>query len=168
MTSSSLSVVVFVFWLSFLIIIAFATNERKERMLKKSLPPMKKKGNKLNKKKYGKTNKQTNVLKINNLPGVTTDGPSREREKGRERERARKYERDDAEICLDFCLFSFRARRASRVRVFVRLTTEEERKKERKVRRPTNFTTKRARSKLTSLKDEEVREDFQRVNSRWS
>ena len=64
MTSSSLSVVVFVFWLSFLIIIAFATNEKKGTNVEEKFAANEKKGNKLNKKKYGKTNKQTNVLKI--------------------------------------------------------------------------------------------------------
>ena len=58
MTSSSLSVVVFVFWLSFLIIIAFATNEKKGTNVEEKFAANEKKGNKLNKKKYGKTNKQ--------------------------------------------------------------------------------------------------------------
>ena len=129
MTSSSLSVVVFVFWLSFLIIIAFATNEKKGTNVEEKFAANEKKGNKSRKSTGKQTNKCIKNPTNHNL--TTTDGPSREREKGRERERG-KYERDDAENCLDFCLFSFRAPAAvPRVSACsFELTTE--RKKERK------------------------------------
>ena len=62
MTSSSLlSVVVFVFWLSFLIIIAFATNEKKGTNVEEKFAANEKKGNKQEKVRE---NKQTNLLKI--------------------------------------------------------------------------------------------------------
>ena len=97
--------------------------KRKERVSKKSLPPMKKKGNKQRKS----TGKQIKNPTNHNL--TTTVARTRERESERERG---KYERDDAEICLDFCLFSFRAPAAvPRVSACsFELTTE--RKKERK------------------------------------
>ena len=62
MTSeSSLSVVVFVFWLSFLIIIAFAANEKKGTNVEEKFAANEKKGNKQEKVRE---NKQTNLLKI--------------------------------------------------------------------------------------------------------
>ena len=77
-------VVVFVFWLSFLII-AFATNEKKGTNVEEKFAANEKKGNKSRKSTGKQTNKCIkNPTIYHNL--TTTDGPSREREKGRERE----------------------------------------------------------------------------------
>ena len=93
----------------------FAANEKERKQTRKS------------------TGKQTNKFIKNptNHNLTTTVARTRERERASERG---KYERDDAENCLGFCLFpSFLLPRAgggaSRVRVFIRINN---RKKERK------------------------------------
>ena len=125
-------VVVFVFWLSFLII-AFATNEKKGTNVEEKFAANEKKGNKSRKSTGKQTNKCIKNPTNHNL--TTTDGPSREREKGRERESEGNTNATTRRIVLisvSFPRFYFRAPAAvPRVSACsFELTTE--RKKERK------------------------------------
>ena len=124
-------VFVFVFWLSFLIIIAFATNEKKGTNVEEKFAANEKKGNKSRKSTGKQTNKCIKNPTNHNL--TTTVARTRERERERESEgNTNATTRRIVLVSVSFPRFYFRAPAAvPRVSACsFELTTE--RKKERK------------------------------------